>query len=110
MDMIKDVTDLEVYQESLELLPRLYELSKKLPLSEKDLELQIKRAAKSIPANIAEGFAKRFSEKEFKRFLMIALGSSDEVISHLRTVMIVVPTLSMSSSSILESWRFGGSR
>lgn len=37
-------------------------------MSERDLELQTKRAAKSVSANIAEGFAKRFSEKEFKRF------------------------------------------
>lgn len=32
--MIKDVTDLEVYNKALELLPKLYELLKKLPLAE----------------------------------------------------------------------------
>lgn len=42
----------------------------RLPLSERDLEIQAKRAAKSVTANLAEGFAKRFSEKEFKRFLL----------------------------------------
>lgn len=61
--MIKDVTDLEVYQLSLELLPEVYELTKKLPQSEYDLTLQTKRAAKSVPPNIAEGFAKRASDK-----------------------------------------------
>lgn len=120
--MIKDVTDLNVYKQSLELLPKLYELLRKLPSSEKDLEFQAKRAAKSVPANIAEGFAKRFSEKEFKRFLMIAIGSSDEVISHLRAVALVVPRLELASSELLDSykilskrlntlhkfWRFGG--
>ncbi|MBI3558935.1 four helix bundle protein [Candidatus Gottesmanbacteria bacterium] len=54
-------------------------------VSEKS-EIQMKRAGKSIPANIAEGFAKRKSEAEFKRFLKIAIGSSDEVISHLRAL------------------------
>lgn len=92
--MIKDVTDLEVYQEAMRLLPKLYALLEKLPLNERDLEIQAKRAAKSVSANIAEGFAKRFSEKEFKRFLLIAIGSNDEVISHLRTLTIISPRLS----------------
>lgn len=121
--MIKDVTDLEVYKEALRLLPRLYELLDRLPLSEHDLRVQAKRAAKSIPANIAEGFAKRFSEKEFKRYLMIALGSSDEVITHLRTLAIVKPVFAYNANILLEdfktlskrintlhkNWRFGGS-
>ncbi len=100
-----DVTDLEVYQESLSLIPRLYSLLSKLPQSEKDLESQVKRAAKSIPANIAEGFAKRSSAKEFKRFLLIALGSSDEVISHLRVMAIVVPRLSSDVTLLLDEFK-----
>lgn len=89
--MIRDILDLEVYKLSLNLLPEIYSLTQKLPKSEYDVNLQIKRAAKSVSANIAEGFAKRASDKEFKRFLKIALGSSDEVISHLRTIAIVQP-------------------
>lgn len=85
--------DLEVYRQSLELLKTVYELCGKLPSGERSLDDQIKRAAKSIPANIAEGFAKRVSPKEFKRFLTIALGSSDEVVTHLRVVGIAVPFL-----------------
>lgn len=103
--MIKDVTDLEVYQEAIRLLPKLYELLKKLPISERDLEIQAKRAAKSVTANIAEGFAKRFSEKEFKRFLMIAIGSNDEVISHLRILSIVTPRLGQESNELLEEYK-----
>lgn len=49
----------------MRLLPKLYKLLSKLPLNNRDLEIQTKRAAKSVSANIAEGFAKRFSEKEF---------------------------------------------
>lgn len=97
--------DLSVYQEALRLLPNLYELLEKLPLSERDLEIQAKRAAKSVSANIAEGFAKRFSEREFKRFLMIALGSNDEVISHLRTLTIVIPRLSDQAMQLLEEYK-----
>lgn len=89
--MIKDVTELKVYQQSLVLLNGLYELSRKLPKSERDTIDQIKRSAKSIPANIAEGFGKHRSAKEFKRFLQIAMGSSDETVTHLRTLYITAP-------------------
>ena len=58
--MIKDVTDLEVYQESLRLLEKLYEFLKKVPASEYDTVRQCKKCGKSIPAQIAEGFAKVF--------------------------------------------------
>ena len=41
---------------------------------------QVRRASKSICANLAEGFAKqRFSSREFKRFLVMAIGSADEM-------------------------------
>ena len=87
------MTDLEVYVESLRLLRKLYVLLRKIPRSESDTVRQCKKCGKSIPANIAEGFAKRSSSKEFKRFLKIALGSSDELITHLRTLVIAVPRL-----------------
>lgn len=91
--MIRDVTDLEVYVESLRLLKKLYLLLRKVPRSEIDTVRQCRKCGKSIPANIAEGFAKRASSKEFRRFLKIALGSSDELITHLRTLVIAVPRL-----------------
>jgi len=40
---------------------------------------QMRKASKSIAANLAEGFAKRSSQAEFKRFIKIAVGSSDEM-------------------------------
>lgn len=91
--MLRDVTDLEVYKEALRLLKTLYLLLRKVPKSEYDSVRQCKKAGKSIPANIAEGFAKRSSAAEFKRFLKIAIGSSDEIVTHLRTLAIAVPRL-----------------
>lgn len=103
--MIKDVSDLEVYRESLRLFPEVYLLTRKLPKSEYDLALQIKRAAKSIASNISEGFAKRVFDKEFKRFLRISLGSSDETITHLRMIAIVQPYLLSESRELAEKYK-----
>jgi four helix bundle protein len=103
--MIKDITDLEVYNESLRLLKKLYNLLRKVSKSEYDTIRQCKRAGKSIPANIAEGFAKRSSEAEFKRFLKIALGSSDEIITHLRTLVIAIPRLIKESEELAKEYK-----
>lgn len=103
--MIKDVTDLEVYSESLRLLKKLYAFLKKIPKSEYDTIVQCKKCGKSIPANIAEGFAKKASELEFKRFLLIAIGSSDELISHLRAVAIILPILFDESKDLAEKYK-----
>lgn len=103
--MIRDVSDLEVYNASLRLLKRLYEFLKKLPKSEYDSVIQCKKCGKSIPANIAEGFAKRSSELEFKRFLKIAIGSSDELITHLRTIAIILPRLMEEAKELAEEYK-----
>lgn len=103
--MIQDVLDLEVYKESLRLLKELYDFLRYFPKSEYDTVSQLKRAGKSIPANIAEGFAKRKSAAEFKRFLKIAIGSSDEVISHLRAVAITLPRFFLGAKNLAEKYK-----
>jgi four helix bundle protein len=56
----------------------------RLPDYEKyELGSQIRRCCKSIPANIAEGYSKRRSPKEFKRHLTIAMGEANEMIVHI---------------------------
>ena len=87
--MIYDVTDLNVYNRALKRLDLVYQLEKQIPNSHFLLRKQFTSAAEGIPAHIAEGFAKRRSAKEFKRFLDIAMGSSDEVITHTRSVKIL---------------------
>ncbi len=49
----------------------------------------MRRAAKSIPANIAEGYGKKRSPNNFKSFLDIALGSANETIVHLEIAVAV---------------------
>ena len=76
--------DLEVYQASLEALVEIHALAASLPSIEKlELASQLRRASKSIPVNIAEGYAKRRSAREFVAFLTTALGSANEVEVHL---------------------------
>jgi len=71
--------DLEVWKKSLGLVTDIYRLTKNFPKDEVyGLIAQMKRAAVSIPSNIAEG-ASRNSGKEFIQFLYIALGSASEL-------------------------------
>ena len=78
--MIQNYDDLEVYKKSYESALEAYALSKKLPKEETyGLMSQVRRASLSIPLNIAEGYGKRDSNAEFKRFLKMAKGSCDEM-------------------------------
>lgn len=73
------VEDLKIWQKSIELAKKVYEVVAELPDTERyGLTSQIKRCAISIASNIAEG-AGRNSNKEFKHFLSIASGSSYEL-------------------------------
>jgi four helix bundle protein len=82
--MVTSFKDLEVYKDSYELAILINREVNKLPFIEKnDLGSQLRRASKSIPANIAEGWAKRRFIKEFQLHLDISLGSADEMEAHL---------------------------
>jgi len=71
--------DLNVWQEAMELVNMIYRISSRFPESENyGLTNQIRRAAVSIPSNIAEGAA-RADSKEFLQYLSISRGSLSEV-------------------------------
>ncbi len=81
--------DLDVWKKSMALVTRIYLLTKSLPKDEMyGLTSQMRRAAVSIPSNIAEGRGKR-STKDFLRYLNIAYGSSAE----LETQMLIAENL-----------------
>ena len=79
--MIKMFTDLEVYQRSKELYSEIIKLTSTYPTEAKYIKDQTCRAANSIHANIAEGYGRSIAE--FKNYLTRALGSCNEVLSHL---------------------------
>ena len=71
---------LAVYEKSYKAVLDIYQMSEKFPERERyAMGDQIRRAAMSIPMNIAEGYAKRGSANEFKRFLFMAKGSANEM-------------------------------
>ena len=77
--MIQNYRDLIVWQTSMKLVKEVYSLLKRLPKEEMFvLTDQMRRAAVSIPSNIAEGYG-RNSPGEYSRFLRIARGSLNEL-------------------------------
>ena len=79
MAKVNTYKDLIVWQKAMEMTIALYQIVKKLPKEETyALSDQMRRAAISIPSNIAEGFG-RNSKKEYIQFLFIANGSVCEL-------------------------------
>jgi len=75
--------DLDVWKVSMDLVVKVYEITREFPKSEQfGLASQLQRAAVSIPSNIAEGSG-RGTRKDFAHFLDQARGSLFEVISQL---------------------------
>lgn len=68
-----------VWQKAMGVAEQIYLLTKKMPKEEQyGITNQMRRAAVSIPSNIAEGY-ERHTDPEYKRFLSIAKGSASEL-------------------------------
>lgn len=88
--MIRDYKDLRIWQQGMDLVEMVYTEMTQMPKEELySLTDQIKRAAVSIPSNIAEGQSR--GTKEFLRFLRIAQGS----LAELETQLILTTRLKM---------------
>lgn len=88
---MKSYKDLIVWQKSIRLVEEIYKLTDKFPKSETfGLTGQMRRAAISIPSNIAEGYSRKHN-KEFHQFIRIAFGSAAE----LETQIIIAKNLKL---------------
>ena len=77
--VMHDYRRLRIYSEALDVAEDAYRVARILPVIERfELSSQLRRSSTSVAANIAEG-AGRGGDKEFARFLRIAIGSACEV-------------------------------
>lgn len=90
---MKNFKELIIWQKGIEIVKKVYALTKQFPSQEKfGLISQMTRAAVSISANIAEG-SSRNSDKDYARFLQLALGSAFE----LQTYLVIVHEMEWAS-------------
>jgi four helix bundle protein len=101
--MGRSYKDLVVWQKSMDLVTATYRLTAKFPKDESfGLTSQARRAAVSIPSNIAEGQA-RLSEREFRHFLGNARGSLMELETQLQVAENLGYVAHEETTSILQS-------
>lgn len=94
---VKQHSDLVVWQKAMDLVEQVYKATKEFPKGEMyGLVSQMRRAAVSVPSNIAEGQSR--SSQEFVRFLSISRGS----LSELETQMIIASRLGYVPSSEMD--------
>ena len=96
---IRNFKDLEIWQRGVDLATSVYSVTKAFPKEEMyGLTSQMRRAAVSVPSNIAEGFNRR-SNRDYSRFLYIALGSLAEMETQTR----IARNLDFMASSAAEA-------
>jgi four helix bundle protein len=96
---MRNFKELKIWQKGFEIAVDTYKLTETFPATERfNLTQQATRAAVSIPSNIAEG-SSRFSEKDYKRFIEISLGSAFE----LETQLLIAKAVNFGNIDILNS-------
>lgn len=99
---MKSHKDLIVYQRSLLYVKSIYKFTQSFPVDERyGLTSQIRRAAVSIPSNIAEGAARQYN-KEFIQFLYVALGSLAEVETQIELAFLLAFSDSIDKEELLN--------
>lgn len=97
---MRDYTKYDVWKEGIDICVQVYEITEPFPDSEKfGLTSQLRRASVSIPSNFAEGCS-RSTEKDFKRFVEISLGSAFEM----KTQLIISKRLGFISETRLADF------
>jgi four helix bundle protein len=76
---IASFRDLDVWRLAMDLVDLIYQSTNDMPGSEYDLRRQIRRAAVSIPANVAEGYRRKKKRPAYQNHISIAMGSQGEL-------------------------------
>ena len=76
---INTYRDLDVWQISMDLVDQVLTVTDAMPRVEFDLKRQIRRAAISIPSNIAEGWRRKGRRQAYQNHVSIAMGSHGEL-------------------------------
>ncbi|TIP71145.1 MAG: four helix bundle protein [Mesorhizobium sp.] len=98
-DKVASYRDLIVWQQAMDLTVAIYEVTRAWPKDELyGLTGQVRRAATSVPANIAEGYG-RESRASYQQFLRIAQGSLKELETHL----LIAQRVGITSREAVES-------
>ena len=102
-EWVQGVEDLGVFRRAYRLSLEVHRASLEFPRIEQfAMADQIRRASKSICANLAEGFARQQQSKpEFRRFVMMALGSADEM----QVWSLYCRDLGYIGNAVAERWR-----
>lgn len=96
---MRNFKELLIWQKGIDIWIECFKLTKSLPADERfALVSQINRASSSIPANIAEGSSRK-SQKDYARFIQIALGSAFE----LETFFIGIERLNLLDKGSIDS-------
>ena len=100
---VSRVEDLEVFRRAYRVSLEVHRASLEFPRIEQfALADQVRRASKSICANLAEGFGRQQqSRPEFRRFLIMAIGSADEM----QVWVLYCRDLGYIASDVAERWR-----
>jgi four helix bundle protein len=85
---IRSYRDIEAYQRAKALVVPVYKLIAEFPKYEQfDLCGQMRRASKSVVANLVEGYAYKDTPGKAKQLWRIAMGSADEMVEQLETAV-----------------------
>ena len=108
---MKSYKDLEVYQKAFDLAINVHELSLKLPKYELyETGSQLRRASKSVVANIVEGYGRRKYKADFLKFLTYSHASCLETIVHLNLLIKTHKNLADEIDPILAEYEILGAR
>ena len=106
---IQSYRDFDCYQNALKAIPPTLNAIGRFPQHQGFvLANQIREAAHSVTSNIAEGYGRKDNERDFKHFLRVAMGSSNEVVARLESALVSEYIDSKTYDDLASQWTVVG--